>query len=121
MDQRSAFVINGIEEKPLRRDLSQGRGFIQVADDLSAQNPQVVHVFASCPSQNLPAISSDESKSKKGHRVRIPRNHPLHTLFRDLVRRHFYQHAQVRDSAVSEYVSGMLTAFTHVAKPLQDP
>lgn len=40
--------------------------------------------------------------------------HPLRQLFQDRVRHRFFRDAQVPDPAVAEYVSGMLTEFTHV-------
>jgi hypothetical protein len=46
--------------------------------------------------------------------MRIPREHPLRQLFGDLVRRHFFRGAQLNDPDVAEYVTGVLTDFTHV-------
>ncbi len=46
MDQRSAVLADSLAEKPFYGSLPQRRSFVQVADDLSAQKPQVVHVFA---------------------------------------------------------------------------
>jgi hypothetical protein len=46
--------------------------------------------------------------------MRIPREHPLRQLFGDLVRRHFFRGAQLDDPDVAEYVTGVLTDFTHV-------
>ena len=46
VDQRSALVVNDIEEHSLHRDLVQGRGFVEVTNDFSAQHPQVVDVLA---------------------------------------------------------------------------
>ena len=44
----------------------------------------------------------------------IERNHPLHRLFVELVRRRFYDDASVRNARIAEYVSALLTNFTHV-------
>ena len=44
----------------------------------------------------------------------IPREHPLRQLFGELVRRHFVRGVQLHDSDVTEYVTGILTDFTHV-------
>jgi hypothetical protein len=44
----------------------------------------------------------------------IPREHPLRKLFGELVRRHFFRGVQLHDSEVAEYVTGVLTDFTHV-------
>ena len=44
VDQRSAVLVDHIADELFRGDLSQGRVFVQVADDLSAENPQVVDV-----------------------------------------------------------------------------
>jgi len=41
VDQRAAFLVDHIAEKPFGSDLSQGRIFVQVADDLAAQHPKV--------------------------------------------------------------------------------
>ena len=46
--------------------------------------------------------------------MRISREHPLRKLFQDLVRRHFIRGAQIYDSDVAEYVTGILTDFTHI-------
>lgn len=43
----------------------------------------------------------------------ISREHPLRQMFQTLVRRHFFHGAQLPDVAVAEYVSGLLTDFTH--------
>jgi hypothetical protein len=45
---------------------------------------------------------------------RIPPNHPLRLLFQELVYRHLYDAADLRDAEVADYVSGILTEFTHV-------
>jgi hypothetical protein len=45
---------------------------------------------------------------------RIPRHHPLRQLFQQLVRRRLAHATQSHDEAVAEYVSGILTDFTHV-------
>jgi hypothetical protein len=44
----------------------------------------------------------------------IPPDHPLRRLFQELVRRRFVRDAQLDDTAVSNYVSGLLTDFSHV-------
>lgn len=44
----------------------------------------------------------------------ISREHPLRRLFAELVRRHFAGGVQLHDPDVAEYVSGVLTDFTHV-------
>jgi hypothetical protein len=44
----------------------------------------------------------------------ISREHPLRQLFGELVRRHFFRGVQLYDPDVAEYVSGVLTDFTHV-------
>jgi len=44
VDQRSAVLVDHIADELFRRDLSQGRVFVEVADDLSAENPEVVDV-----------------------------------------------------------------------------
>jgi hypothetical protein len=44
----------------------------------------------------------------------MPREHPLRKLFGELVRRHFFRGVQLHDSEVAEYVTGVLTDFTHV-------
>jgi hypothetical protein len=44
----------------------------------------------------------------------ISREHPLRQLFGDLVRRHFFRGLQLHDADVAEYVTGVLTDFTHV-------
>jgi len=44
----------------------------------------------------------------------IPRDHPLRQLFGELVRRHFVHGVQLHDPEVAEYVTGVLTDFTHV-------
>jgi hypothetical protein len=41
-DQRSAFVVEGREHDLLDRPFSQPRGFMQVADELATEEPQVV-------------------------------------------------------------------------------
>jgi hypothetical protein len=45
---------------------------------------------------------------------RIPPEHPLRKLFQELVRRHFFHGAQLYDSEIAEYVSGVLADFAHV-------
>jgi hypothetical protein len=44
VDQRSAVLVDHIADKLFRSDLSQWRVFVHVADDLSAENPEVVDV-----------------------------------------------------------------------------
>jgi len=44
----------------------------------------------------------------------IPQNHPLRMLFQHLVRGNFRRGAQLDDPEVADYVSNMLTEFTHV-------
>lgn len=44
----------------------------------------------------------------------ISQNHPLRTLFQHLVRGNFRRGAQLDDPEVADYVSNMLTEFTHV-------
>jgi hypothetical protein len=45
---------------------------------------------------------------------RIPQEHPLRQLFGELVRRHFFGGVHLHDSDVVDYVTGVLTDFTHV-------
>jgi hypothetical protein len=45
---------------------------------------------------------------------RISRDHPLRRLFEELVRRHFFRGAQLPDPEIAEYVSDLLTDFTHI-------
>jgi hypothetical protein len=45
--------------------------------------------------------------------TQIPDNHPLRTLFQDLVRFHFYGDAHLPDAEVTRYVSEILVGFTH--------
>src|SRR5688500_15831129 len=45
---------------------------------------------------------------------RISPDHPLRALFQHLVRGNFRRGAQLDDDDVADYVSGMLTEFTHV-------
>lgn len=45
---------------------------------------------------------------------RISRDHPLRRLFQDLVRRHFFRGAQLPDPEIADYVSNLLTDFTHI-------
>ena len=45
VDQRSAVGADDIADKMFRGDLAQRRVVIEVADDLSAENPQVVDVL----------------------------------------------------------------------------
>ena len=44
VDEWSAVVVNHIADELFRGDPSQGRVFVQVAYDLSAENPEVVDV-----------------------------------------------------------------------------
>src|ERR1035438_685088 len=44
VDQRSAVLVDGIADELFGGDLSQGRVLVQVADDLSAENPEVIDV-----------------------------------------------------------------------------
>jgi hypothetical protein len=46
MNQRPALVVKEIKQHALDRYFSQSRIFVEIADDLSAQHPQVVNVFA---------------------------------------------------------------------------
>jgi hypothetical protein len=46
--------------------------------------------------------------------MRISEEHPLRKLFQELVWRHFFRGAQLYDSDIAEYVSGVLTDFTYV-------
>ena len=46
--------------------------------------------------------------------TQISRTHPLRTLFQHLVRGNFRRGAQLDDAEVADYVSDMLTNFTHV-------
>ena len=45
---------------------------------------------------------------------RIPHDHPLRRLFQELVRRQFFRGAQLPDPELADYVSAVLTDFTHV-------
>lgn len=44
----------------------------------------------------------------------IAREHPLRQMFDELIRRRFFGDAQVYDSDIAEYVSGIVTEFAHV-------
>jgi hypothetical protein len=46
--------------------------------------------------------------------TRISDHHPLRALFQHLVRGNFRRGAQLDDAEVADYVSGLLTEFTHV-------
>lgn len=46
--------------------------------------------------------------------MQVSSNHPLRRLFTSVVRRRFYDDAQLRDSDVAGYVSALLTEFVHV-------
>src|SRR6266571_444083 len=46
VNQRAAVRLDGIAQQTVGRDLSQSRVVVQVADDLSTQKPQVVHVLS---------------------------------------------------------------------------
>ena len=50
MGEWSTVVVDHIAEKLFHGDFSQRRVFVQVADNLSAQYPEVVHV----PANGLP-------------------------------------------------------------------
>jgi hypothetical protein len=45
IDQRSTFVIDSASQNLFDVFPSQRRVFVQIPNDLSAQRPQVVHVF----------------------------------------------------------------------------
>lgn len=47
--KRTTVLGDHITEKPFGRHFSQSRIFVQVADDLSTQQPEVVHVPANGP------------------------------------------------------------------------
>jgi len=42
---RTSIFVDGVPKKPISRPLSERRIVVQVADDLAAQRPQVVHVL----------------------------------------------------------------------------
>jgi hypothetical protein len=44
----------------------------------------------------------------------IPRAHPLRRLFYELIRRQFIHELHLYDPEITEYVTGLLTDFTHV-------
>ena len=44
----------------------------------------------------------------------VSRHHPLRRLFASLVEHRLRSDAHIRDSAVTEYVSALLTSFTHI-------
>ncbi len=46
--------------------------------------------------------------------VTIRRDHPLRTLFTELVERHLVRSAQLNDRPVADYIAGVLVDFTHV-------
>jgi hypothetical protein len=46
--------------------------------------------------------------------ARISRDHPLRTLFQELVHKHLFLGAQLYDTQIAHYVTGVLTDFTHV-------
>ena len=46
--------------------------------------------------------------------TRIAKDHPLRTLFQHLVRGNFRRGAQLDDAEVADYVSVLLTEFTHI-------
>ena len=46
VDQWAALLVDHLVQKPFGSDLSEGRVFVQVADDLAAQQPNVVHVLS---------------------------------------------------------------------------
>jgi hypothetical protein len=43
--QNGTSILDHLEDQSLNGYLSQGWGFMQIADHLSAQNPEVVHMF----------------------------------------------------------------------------
>lgn len=45
---------------------------------------------------------------------RISGEHPLRKLFQQLVRRHLFDGVRLQDAEIADYVSGILTDFTHV-------
>lgn len=51
--------------------------------------------------------------------TRISKDHPLRTLFQHLVRGNFWRGAQLDDAELAEYVSGILTNFTHIENMYQ--
>ena len=46
MNQRATILMDPISEQTLNADLSQRRDLIEVPDDLSTEQPKVVHVSA---------------------------------------------------------------------------
>lgn len=48
------------------------------------------------------------------HPFKIERQHPLRELFEELVWRHFFANAMVRERDVAAYVADLLTNFAHV-------
>ena len=46
VNQRTTVVLDGVAEKFLGRLLSERRVVVEVADDLSSQQPKIVHVTA---------------------------------------------------------------------------
>ena len=44
----------------------------------------------------------------------IAREHPLRQMFDELIHRRFFEDAQVCDSGIAQYVSGVVTEFAHV-------
>src|SRR5215469_12515125 len=44
--QNRTSILDHLKNQSLDRYLSQGRGFMQIADQLSTQNPEVVHMFS---------------------------------------------------------------------------
>jgi hypothetical protein len=45
VDERAAVGMDHIAEKPVNGDFSRRRVLVQVADHLSAQDPEVVHML----------------------------------------------------------------------------
>jgi hypothetical protein len=44
--EQGSSLRDRVEEQPFHGDLSQRRGLVEVSNDLSAQEPQVVNVLA---------------------------------------------------------------------------
>ena len=51
--------------------------------------------------------------------MEIGRNHPLRTLFRDLVRRHFFEGVRVDDPRVNAYITDLLVEFAQTENLLK--
>ena len=65
MIQQRSTVFDQIGEKALDRHVSQGRGLVEIADDLPAQEPQVVYVLLDMV---LADSSEDARYSRKGRK-----------------------------------------------------